>query len=227
MGNTYGAVGLAEGAADEIRKRICEQSLKPGDLIGTEEQLTASLGISRNALREALGRLRGLGIVSSRQGKGVFVAQTDPAETLGMVIPQYAIDHTALSELGKLRYSLELGAVGMAVKHATEADIAQLKHLAHELSKALAADDFHKVDEMDLEFHKTILSATGSSLLRNMQHIIVTFFHRGEREFAGWSHKEEPLATHADIAAAFARRDAQEAHALLEAHFRDYFDRWD
>ena len=107
---------IADHAADRIRRRIEERMLKPGDFVGTEDKLAAELKMSRTAIRDALGRLRGLGLVNSRPRTGIVVAQTDPAEVLGLVIPQYAVDHATLAELAQLRYCQEIGALELAIK---------------------------------------------------------------------------------------------------------------
>lgn len=222
MGELGSPVSVAEYAANRIRQYICQQQFKPGTVIGTEADLAAQFRVSRNSVRDAVGRLRGLGLVDSCQGKGVMVAQADPAETLGLVMPQYVIDHATLSELAALRCCLELGCVEMAVKHATDADIERLRTLGQQLAKA-APRDRQKAVELDIEFHKAILSATGKQLLKDMHHIVVAFFQRARHKLVGWYATREPeTRAHAEIAEAFADRDAERARALLKAHFRRF-----
>ena len=48
---------------------------KPGDKLPSESELSAQLSASRISVRAAIGRLSGLGLVSSHQGKGTFVCQ--------------------------------------------------------------------------------------------------------------------------------------------------------
>ena len=63
MGLTDLPPNRGEHAAERIRLRIIEQSLKPGEVVGTEEKLAGEFGMSRSAIRDAIGRLRGLGLV--------------------------------------------------------------------------------------------------------------------------------------------------------------------
>ena len=63
-----GDTSTAERVAKAIRREIGRRCLSPGEVIGTEGGLAKELGVSRNAVREAVGRLRGLGLVESRQG---------------------------------------------------------------------------------------------------------------------------------------------------------------
>jgi len=225
MGNACGGVGLAEAAADKIRLAICERSLKPGDLLGTEQELSASLRISRNALREALGRLRGLGLVTSRQGQGVFVAQADPADLLEQVIPQYAVDHATFSQLAEFRCWLEVGCAQSAIERATEADILRMKQLAAGYQQIWETHgDRYQAMELDLEFHQTLISATGNSLCKDILRVVREFFLR-YRQQKGYSQVVELRpAQHVEIAEAIAARAPERARALLWDHLTIYLD---
>lgn len=46
---------------------------KPGDLLPSEQELAAKLGISRGTLREAMGHLETHGLISRKPGRGTFV----------------------------------------------------------------------------------------------------------------------------------------------------------
>ena len=212
---------LAECAANQIRGEICRRELKPGEVIGTELELAARLQISRITLREAIGRLRGLGLVNSRQRKGLIVAQPDLAETLGLLMPQYVVDHATLTELAELRCWLEIGCVQDAVKRATEADIERLKELSLEYAR-LIQHDRDTADEIDLEFHKTMLSATGNDLFKDMHRVIRAFFQRGREEFPDWYMEDTHVGEHTAIAEAFAERNVERARELLSVHLHRF-----
>jgi len=227
MSNTRGPVnchepvsGQADRAAIAIRRQIHERGLRPGDVIGTEAGLASALGVSRNAVREAVGRLRGLGLVESRQSKGLVVAHSNPAAVMSLVLPHYAVDSATTAELGELRYAIELGAIDMAVTRASPEDVRTLGRLGLEFMETVVVDQV-RADEIDAAFHQAILQATGNALLRDMHIVISEYFRRARAEYADWyraptSHTWE----HAAIAEAFADRDAERARALMRAHLR-------
>ena len=213
-------MGLATQAAGRIRRLIVGRKLKPGEVIATEVELASAMGVSRNAMREAVGQLRGLGLVDSRQCKGLVVARPDPAEVLRLVIPQYAIDQATFEELAELRYGIEMGAADLAIERGTPAQMAKLLRLAREHRKA--AGNPRRVDAIDIQFHKTILSATRSRLLQSLHFVVASFFRRAKGEVPGWNAKPGPPQEHTLLAKAFADRDVDRARRLLSEHLRKY-----
>ena len=214
------ATSLAERAAGAIRRQIRERALRPGDVIATEGELAETLGVSRNAIREAVGRLRGLGLVDSRQSKGLVVAQSDLAEVMRLVLPHYAVDQTSMADLAELRYCIEMGAVEMAVERASDEQVQELAKLGRAFAELIEHEQV-QADRVDQAFHETILAAAENRLLQDMHVVITGFFQRAPREFEGWCLRKEPRAwEHAAIADAFAGRDVERARVLLRGHLR-------
>ncbi|WP_326652599.1 winged helix-turn-helix domain-containing protein [Streptomyces sp. NBC_01750] len=60
--------------ADEIKRKIHDGALVPGDKIPSEAKLMEEHSVSRTVARQAISRLREDGYVISHQGKGSFVA---------------------------------------------------------------------------------------------------------------------------------------------------------
>lgn len=61
-------------AIEALTARIESGDLEPGTQLPPEDELAASLGISRSTLREALGHLETHGLIARRQGIGTFVS---------------------------------------------------------------------------------------------------------------------------------------------------------
>lgn len=57
---------LADQVEEKIIEYIKENHLTPGDSLPNEMQFSEMLGISRNVVREAMSRLRMLGLIQSR-----------------------------------------------------------------------------------------------------------------------------------------------------------------
>ncbi len=170
--------------------------MRPGDVIATEGELAETLGVSRNAVREAVGRLRGL----------------------GLVLPHYAVDQSSLADLAELRYCIEMGAVEMAVERAGGEQLRELGELGRAFGELITRDPV-KADRADQAFHETILASTGNALLQGMHVVITGFFQRAPGELDGWYMKEESYAwEHAAIADAFSGRDVERARVLLSGH---------
>ncbi|MGC5659002.1 GntR family transcriptional regulator [Micromonospora sp. WMMD723] len=65
--------------ADELRKRIKTEAIRPGTLLPPEATLTAEFQASRGTIRQAIGVLREEGLVATEHGRGSFaVRRTNP-----------------------------------------------------------------------------------------------------------------------------------------------------
>ena len=58
-----------------IKRYVSAGILSPGDLLPSETELCANLGISRSTVRQAIGSLEDEGLVVRKQGRGTFVAE--------------------------------------------------------------------------------------------------------------------------------------------------------
>ena len=66
-------MGLAHKVVAALRQRIIYGNLVPGDKLPTEHKLIEEFGVSRTVIREAISGLKAEGLLSSRQGAGVFI----------------------------------------------------------------------------------------------------------------------------------------------------------
>lgn len=66
-----------------LTEEIRSGHYRPGDKLPTEAALAARFGVNRHTVRHALGALSDGGLVRSRQGAGVFVAQRPTDYPLG------------------------------------------------------------------------------------------------------------------------------------------------
>ncbi|WP_405524633.1 GntR family transcriptional regulator [Streptomyces canus] len=64
--------------ADDIRQRILDGDLQPGDKLPTEVELMNDYGVSRIVVRNGVQALVSEGLVSTHRGKGMFVRETSP-----------------------------------------------------------------------------------------------------------------------------------------------------
>ena len=103
---------LSDKLAALLEQRIASGELAPEARLPTEQQLADLHGVSRTVVREAVSRLKSMGLLTSRQGAGVFVAPRSQARPL-------AFDPTVLTSLERVVQVVE-------VRRGLEADVAAL-----------------------------------------------------------------------------------------------------
>ena len=69
------APSLADVLAQRLEQDIAQGHYAPGEKLPSEQQLATTYGVSRPIVREAIGRLKHDGLVTSRQGSGAFYRQ--------------------------------------------------------------------------------------------------------------------------------------------------------
>src|SRR5438128_5861457 len=90
---------LSTGLADQLCRRIRQKRLGPGSFLGTEGDLAGEFQVSRTVVREAIGYLRGLGVVTGRQRLGLRVANGDLIGVLAKAMAPVAADKAGWPEL--------------------------------------------------------------------------------------------------------------------------------
>jgi len=219
---------LANVLADRIHADIVASELHEDDFFMTGDQVAHHYGVSRSIAREALGQLRALGVLKSRQRKGLLVGRPDPIKLMSRWVPFYGrgAQGNELSRLAELRYVLEMGAVDLAVTHARDEQIERAATLANQFD-AVASKCGHnqETDRIDLAFHTLILEMTGNLLVAGMHRVLSDYFLASTLEAP--KPNEDPVSSiraHHMIAEAFARRDREMVRSILRSHLRRTLD---
>ncbi len=194
-------LGVAVTAA--LREMILSGELRPGERL-VETDLARTFGTSRGPVRDALAELARVGLVSVVNRRGAFVA---------------SMSDTDIDELYSLRLALELLAVRRAAPTATDNDVASIDAALADLHAALDSGDPRSVADADMRFHRTIVAAAGHRRLLEAWEVFAdqTALVMQELNVTRPDVQSNP-GGHAEIAAAFAARDAERAAAALAAH---------
>ena len=107
------APSLADVLAQRLQQEIEQGHFAPGEKLPSEQQLALSYGVSRPIVREAIGRLKHDGLVTSRQGSGAFVAESGGASVFRLDIANFE-DRHEIESLIELLMAIESAATGMA-----------------------------------------------------------------------------------------------------------------
>lgn len=226
---------LSDQIAERLEGMIADGTLRPGERLPAERQLSERLGISRPSLREAIQQLASKGLLSTRQGGGTYVAETlsnsfsDPLLALLKDQPNAEFDTL------EVRKELEGVAAFNAAVRATPADReriwAEFNRMA-EVQRS-AASSFDKL-QVDGDFHLAIIESAHNIVLLHFMRAI-----RGVIENSINSYLDELYANlrfvelicrqHQDIVTAVMDRDPEAARDKARYHldfafqsFRDF-----
>ena len=96
-----------------ISDTIMSGELKPGDKIPTELELSESLGVGRNSVREAVKSLVAMGVLNIRRSEGTFVAEGFSMRMLEPMAYGLVLEGGNSSAVLELRYVVDTGIVQM------------------------------------------------------------------------------------------------------------------
>jgi DNA-binding FadR family transcriptional regulator len=163
---------------DRVEKNLIElfieKNFKVGDPIPKELELTAALGVSRTVIREALLRLRMMGLIDSRKKRGAVLTSPDLVSILEKSMNPQILDVSTLKEIFEMRLALEIGMADFITERVTPEDIAELRSIvAIEPSKSQA--EIFMV-EQEIKFHGKLYDITGNETLRKFQKLLLPVF---------------------------------------------------
>lgn len=159
---------MSEQIAAEIQQRISDDDLRPGDRLGTEEQLAGEYGVSRPTLREALRILSSARLIRPMSGPkgGIFVSRTPEESVRRSVSDSIALlldlKGTSIEELLEARTMLEVPLARLAAVRADPAAIAEMRAAIDESD---ATDDLEVRLASKQRFHRAIAAAAGNAIV--------------------------------------------------------------
>lgn len=156
---------LGESVAQKMAEWIQQKRLLPGDRLPSENEMIERFGVARTVIREAIAKLRALGIVEVYQGKGAFVAEL-PIELLLSRIRRLQPTQDGGQHLWEVREMLELQVVALAVERCSMTDIAALEKALEQAGKALE-QNLNGADE-DAHFHLLLARAAHNPVLEDI-----------------------------------------------------------
>ncbi|SFR38904.1 transcriptional regulator, GntR family [Marinobacter gudaonensis] len=199
---------LVETAIESLRGAIEDRVWSVGDRLPVESELSESLGVSRNTVREAVRVLVHVGMLETRQGDGTYVRATrDAGETLRRIA------RTQLADQLEVRIMLETEAAKLAASRRTDEDLRRMTNALDARAKAGAVLPLRI--RHDEAFHHALVAASHNSALVELydyfSHAVSLTIEQTETD----SDLPEPSQEdHELLLAAVRRRDTGKAEQL-------------
>ncbi len=199
---------LVDIVTERLEAAIISGNLEPGSRL-QEKTLSASLGVSRGPLREAIRRLEGRRLVERTPNKGVRVT---------------SLTRKDFSELHRLQEVLQGLASALAAEHVTDEELRTLEETlaAHRERAALKGADLEYAEDLDAKFHTQIIKASRNERLIDLLSGDLHFLIRVNQYKFTVSPKraQAVLDEHAAILDALKKRDPEAAEHTMREHIR-------
>jgi len=190
---------------------LLRQAIAEAEIYSQEEevrlddrQLSEALGVSRTPIREAMTLLEQEGFLRTIPRRGIFIVRKTKKEIIEMI---------------QMWAALEGMAARMAAVHATDADIARLRHLFDEFVDAAPSEHINEYSEANLAFHQAIVEMGGSQIMANtVRNLLVHVRAIRKLTISKDNRAERSIIDHLKIVEALERRDRDLAEKLVRDH---------
>ena len=207
---------LIDQVEDSLLTYFKKNDLRRGDSIPNENNLAAELGVARSVVREALSRLKMMGLIHARPRKGMVL--TEPSILGGM---KRVIDPRVLSE-----ETIEIGISSDIFRKITPKDIEELSEIV-KMGIVFENNEYALISES--AFHTKLYKITGNKIISEFQEIIHPILVYVKEKFKDYlkpinieMSKSGKIATHADLLDFIKKGDEKGYRDAIERHFEVY-----
>lgn len=207
--------------AAQLEDEILRSGLRPGWRLPSEEQLCATYGASRTAVREAIQQLKARSLVTSRRGGGTYVAGLDDA-TVSRAVRVYsrlAVGDHAYADLLDFRIQIEAANARAVAQRRDKDSLARLKAVLDTMRRTQAEPEGFA--EADFEFHRVLAAESGNRLHAGIIRALADTLSREEKvNHRLPADRERVMGDHEAIYEALRTGNGAAAAALIASHLR-------
>ncbi len=165
---------LVDKVEDSIVELLRDRKLSVGDIIPKEIELAESLGVSRTVIREALTRLRMMGLIESKKKKGSVITSPDLFGMMSKSMNPHILDQDTLKEIFEIRLVLEIGMSDLLFNRVTKEDIEELRQI---VADEPPATQYHLFNiDHEVAFHSKLYEITNNKTLKKFQKMLLPVF---------------------------------------------------
>ena len=201
---------LGSIVTDQLRDHVIHGAFEPGTVLG-EVDLAARFGVSRGPVREALQRLVREGLLRREPRRGISIPRLSPADIGDVYLAREAIESAALGIV-----------LGLDAADAVMSELVDgLLSLVGQMDAAAATEDWVRVADIDMAFHRRIVEAAASPRLSRLYDMVtgetLAFFNMTAR----YPGREDLVSEHRELADIIAAGDLAGYRAALARHLSE------
>lgn len=218
---------ISYSLTDQVEMQLLDllkkEDLRSGDPIPKENELCEAMGVSRTVIREALTRLKTIGLIESKKNKGMILKEPDLLIGLDKLVQPNILSEATLQDMFEMRLVLEMGIAELLFARIQPRDITDLKAILK------TEKNYPAIFEMDFEakFHGRIYEIARNNTLKRFQSMLLPIFQYVHDK--GLKLKQEELpknyVTHAMLVKSIETGNPEKYRDAMKRHLKVHFDR--
>ncbi len=214
---------LSHSVTRQIELLILRGILRPGERLPAERDLADKMGVSRPSLRSAIADLSSRGLLTSRAGSGIYVADVLGSAFSDALITLFSRHDEALFDYIDFRRDLEGLAAERAARLASDTDLLVINAVFQKMETAHTTKDPSDEARLDAEFHMAIIEASHNVVMLHMMRSMFELLREGvfyNRQviFRQKTTRAALLGQHRAINDTIQARDPKAAREAVESH---------
>ena len=229
LGNTIKLKSIdTSSLVDRVEQKLIdiikENKLKVGDILPREIDLAENLGVSRTVIREALLRLKTVGLIETKKHKGSVLKNPNLLDPIKKILHPAILDENTLKDIFEMRLALEVGMADLIISRITPEDLKELEIIANEIATGDVASKWQIEDE--IRFHGKLYEICDNQVLSELQNMLLPMFQ--------YVHDsgllEKPVSSnefisHKELVEVLKRKNVQEYRTAIRKHLDNHFSR--
>ena len=214
---------MADVVELRLREYLKKKAFKPGDALPKELELAAALDVSRNVVREALSRLRMLGMIETKKRRGMILAEPDILGGFERVMDPMILDQKTLKDLFELRLVLEMGLADVLYTRMTDVDLKELEQIVKK--EVNQVQRTFKV-KYEIAFHGKLYQMTRNDTFMRFQNMLLPVFEYVATEEAKLNGEAKVgKVTHRDLLELLKTAGPEDFRQGMKEHLSPHFER--
>ena len=153
---------VVESIYNKMVESITNGQWAAGSKIPTENELAKTYQVSRSSVRQAISRLKALGLLESRQGSGTVIKKSGISATLSDIIPTIMFEIEDNLQIFEFHKGIQIECAKLACLRYTDEQMEQLMFHSRKMNEYYSDDNRNRAIFHDLECHKTICEMSGN-----------------------------------------------------------------
>lgn len=228
MKSEFTTVTLADQVETKILNYIKDNHLSPGDSLPNEMEFVKMMGISRNVVREAMSRLRMLGLIQTRPKRGIVITEPPLLNGFKKVLDPNLLSIETIKEMMGMRIAMEIGITDFIFTNITEENLIELEKIVSR-QQAIGINNLSVEDEMS--FHTKIYEIAGNKFILQLNEIMLPIFvfakQNYESQFQPINKKldnQDRIVRHSDLLKLIKEGKKDEYYNAMKAHLQPYWE---
>ncbi|MFC4671231.1 FadR/GntR family transcriptional regulator [Seohaeicola nanhaiensis] len=214
---------ISTSVVRQIELLILRGILRPGERLPSERELSERLGVSRPSLREAVAELQAQGLLTSRAGSGIYVAEVLGSAFSPALQRLFASHDEAVFDYIAFRRDIEAMAAERAARLASDGDLMVIQTIFDKMAAGVQRRNSEEEARLDAQFHSAIIEASHNVVMLHMMRSMYDLlragvFYNRQVMFKQRTSRAALLDQHRAINDALQARDPEAAVAAVRAH---------